>query len=135
MILARKRTPARDYRPVPEGGLAAPVSRSGGAGCTPLGWPSRPSASPTVPDWFPVPNCHFFPIIFKGHTLGKRAGTGRMAQEYRAYEVGRDGRIVRRIDLICEDETDARLKARQLLKELPVELWEGRRLLDRLEPR
>lgn len=57
-----------------------------------------------------------------------------MTREFRAYEVGQDGRIVRRIDFVCEDETDARRQARRIIKGIPVELWEGSKLIDRFEP-
>jgi hypothetical protein len=57
-----------------------------------------------------------------------------MPREFRAYEVGRDGRIVRRIDFVCEDETGARHQARRLMRGIPVELWEGSKLIDRFEP-
>lgn len=57
-----------------------------------------------------------------------------MPREFRAYEVGQDGRIVRRIDFVCEDEMGARHQARRLIKDIPVELWEGSKLIDRFEP-
>jgi len=57
-----------------------------------------------------------------------------MPRQYRAYEVGRDGRIMRRVDIISEHEDGARYEARKIIKGLPVELWEGSKLLARFEP-
>ncbi|MET4021272.1 hypothetical protein ABIC10_006396 [Bradyrhizobium sp. S3.2.12] len=43
--------------------------------------------------------------------------------EYRAYLMGLDGHIERRIRLICEDETEARKRAKVLADGYDVELW------------
>jgi hypothetical protein len=48
-------------------------------------------------------------------------------EEYRAYLLGPDGLIVRRIDLFCESENIAVERARQLAHEGAVELWKGDR--------
>ncbi len=52
-------------------------------------------------------------------------------QEYRAYLIGPDGHIQRRVDLICEHEEAAKNSARQLVDGHDVELWQGARKLVR----
>ena len=47
--------------------------------------------------------------------------------EYRAYILGADGRIASAIDLECDDDELARLKAKQLVDGHDVELWQGTR--------
>jgi hypothetical protein len=44
--------------------------------------------------------------------------------EYRAYLMGLDGRIVRRTDLTCADDEDAKTQAEQLVDGYDVELWQ-----------
>lgn len=44
-------------------------------------------------------------------------------QEYRAFIMGLDGRIELRIDLMCEDETEAKKRAKVLAEGYDVELW------------
>ncbi|MBR0948595.1 hypothetical protein [Bradyrhizobium liaoningense] len=44
-------------------------------------------------------------------------------QEYRAYLMGLDGHIELRIQLICEDETEAKKRAKVLADGYDVELW------------
>ena len=46
-------------------------------------------------------------------------------QEYRAYVIGRDGRIELRFDLFCSDDNAARERAWQLVDDRDVELWRG----------
>lgn len=49
--------------------------------------------------------------------------------EFAAYLLGDDGHIVSRVDLLCADESDARMKAAELAVRFDVELWErGRRI-------
>ncbi|MET4177168.1 hypothetical protein ABIB99_008290 [Bradyrhizobium sp. LA6.1] len=43
--------------------------------------------------------------------------------EYRAYLMGLDGHIELRIQLICEDETEAKNRAKVLADGYDVELW------------
>jgi hypothetical protein len=43
---------------------------------------------------------------------------------YRAYLVGSDGHIQRRIDLICESDDAAKEQAKQLVDGHDVELWQ-----------
>jgi hypothetical protein len=57
-----------------------------------------------------------------------------MAVEYKAYGIGPDGHIVDRVDLVCDDDGDAKERARQLVGVHPVELWQGERFLGRFEP-
>ena len=52
---------------------------------------------------------------------------GNKMQEYRAYVIGPDGRIIRGTDLVCEDEEDATEQAKQLVDGHDVELWQGAR--------
>jgi hypothetical protein len=52
--------------------------------------------------------------------------------QFRAYVIGQDGHIVRRIDLDkCSDETDAREVAKRLVDGHDVELWELDRRIER----
>jgi hypothetical protein len=51
--------------------------------------------------------------------------------EYRAYIMGSDGHIERRVDLICRDENTAKEQAKQLVDGRDVELWQGPRKLIR----
>ncbi|MGY2907009.1 hypothetical protein ACVWVY_006030 [Bradyrhizobium sp. URHC0002] len=44
--------------------------------------------------------------------------------EYRAYVLGPDGHIQRRVDLICEHEEAAKEQAKQLVDGHDVELWQ-----------
>jgi hypothetical protein len=45
--------------------------------------------------------------------------------EYRAYLISSNGRIQQRIELVCEDETTAKERAKQLVDGHDVELWQG----------
>ena len=47
--------------------------------------------------------------------------------EYRAYLISSNGRIQQRIELVCEDETTAKERAKQLVDGHDVELWQGTR--------
>jgi hypothetical protein len=53
---------------------------------------------------------------------------------YRAYILGPDGHITKRIDLFCIDEQEAIRRARLLADHHPVELWDGARMVERFEP-
>jgi hypothetical protein len=57
-----------------------------------------------------------------------------MSDEYRACAVGPDGRILLRIDLVCEDDDAAKERAAQLVEGHAIELWKGDKLLARFEP-
>lgn len=54
--------------------------------------------------------------------------------EFAAYLVDDDGHIVGRVDLLCSDENDARMKAAELAVRFDVELWERDRRIE-LYPR
>jgi hypothetical protein len=45
-------------------------------------------------------------------------------QDYRAYLIDRNGRILSRTDLTCRDEEAAKEQAKQLLDGHDVELWQ-----------
>lgn len=44
---------------------------------------------------------------------------------YRAYIIGSDGHIERAVDLHCNDDDDAKKRARQLVDGHDIELWRG----------
>jgi hypothetical protein len=50
-------------------------------------------------------------------------------QEYRAYIMGPDGHVHKRVDLRCSDESEAIERAKQLLDGHDVELWQLDRLI------
>jgi hypothetical protein len=52
--------------------------------------------------------------------------------EYRAYIVGDDGHFLGYEPLICADDSEAITKARCLVRDHDVELWNGTRLVVRL---
>ena len=47
--------------------------------------------------------------------------------DYRAYAVGKDGRIVTRHEFVARDDDDALEQTRQYLDGLDIELWTGSR--------
>jgi hypothetical protein len=49
--------------------------------------------------------------------------------------MGSDGHVVDRVDLLCASEEEAKERARQLVVDHAVELWEGSRKIERFEPR
>jgi len=55
-------------------------------------------------------------------------------EEYKAYLLGPDGHIERRIDLICENEKAARERAQKLAHGCAVELWQGARKIAEFRP-
>ena len=50
-------------------------------------------------------------------------------QEYRAYIMGPDGHVQSRVDLRCKDESEAIVRAKQLVDGHDVELWQLDRLI------
>ena len=50
-------------------------------------------------------------------------------QEYRAYIMGPDGLVHKRVDLRCSDESEAIVRAKQLVDGHDVELWQLDRLI------
>jgi hypothetical protein len=57
-----------------------------------------------------------------------------MPIEYKAYEIGPDDRIVLRVDLLCENDDEAKERARQMVEGHAIELWQGATLQARFEP-
>ena len=57
-----------------------------------------------------------------------------MAIEYGAYAIGADDRIVSRIEMVCDDDDDAKERARQLVDDQAIELWRGDKCLALFEP-
>jgi hypothetical protein len=53
---------------------------------------------------------------------------------YHAYVIGPDGHIVNRVDILTEDEAEARRLARRIVERLPVELWQSTKMIERFEP-
>jgi hypothetical protein len=54
--------------------------------------------------------------------------------EYRTYIFGADGYLELSIDLKVATEQEARKRAKQLIDECVVELWDGPVRIDRFEP-
>ena len=55
-------------------------------------------------------------------------------EEYRAYVIGPDGRIISRVDISCSDEDEARRIARTAVDGHAIELWQADRFIERFEP-
>ncbi|OSJ35151.1 hypothetical protein CT676_41850 [Bradyrhizobium sp. MOS001] len=55
-------------------------------------------------------------------------------REFRAYIIDGAGHITLRVDIVVEDEAEARERAKLLVDGRAVELWEGATRLDRFEP-
>jgi hypothetical protein len=47
--------------------------------------------------------------------------------EYRAYLIGRDGHIMHRVEILCDDDEAAKERALLLVDGHTVELWQGAR--------
>ena len=56
-----------------------------------------------------------------------------MLQAYRAYRVSSDGRIEDARLLVCSSDAEAIVQAAQIAAGLDVELWQGDRLVTRVE--
>lgn len=56
-------------------------------------------------------------------------------REYRAFLLGRDGKIAHRVVLFCEHDEAAKERAQLLVGIQTVELWEGERLVATLPSR
>jgi hypothetical protein len=52
--------------------------------------------------------------------------------DYRAYIVGDDGHIIGFEPLVCADDGEAIEKAKRLVDRYPIEVWNGERLVKRL---
>ncbi len=46
---------------------------------------------------------------------------------YRAYLIDRDGHIIHRVDIVCDNEADALARAELLVDGHDIELWDGAR--------
>jgi len=55
-------------------------------------------------------------------------------EEYRAYVIGFHGHIIKRIDIRCPDEKEARRLAKIAVDGHAVELWQADRFIERFEP-
>jgi DUF2934 family protein len=44
--------------------------------------------------------------------------------DYRAFQIGEDGHVTGRIDLVCTDDEDAKRQAQQLVGQYSIELWQ-----------
>jgi hypothetical protein len=55
--------------------------------------------------------------------------------EYRAYIIGDDGRFMRAIDFICDDDETAKEQAKQLVDGHDVELWQLGRKVETFKPK
>jgi hypothetical protein len=53
-------------------------------------------------------------------------------QDYRAYIIGRDGHVQRRVDIQCVDVTEAVRLAKQLVDGHDVELWQSDRRIENI---
>jgi len=56
------------------------------------------------------------------------------ANEYRAYIIGPDGHIERRIDLVCADDDAAKERANALVDGHAIELWQETRKVAQFDP-
>jgi len=56
------------------------------------------------------------------------------ANEYRAYIIGPDGHIERRIDLVCADDDAAKERAKALVDGHAIELWQETRKVAQFDP-
>jgi hypothetical protein len=56
--------------------------------------------------------------------------SGRKMPEYRAYIMRSDGRVFYRVDLVCKDEATAKERAKALVDEHDIELWQLDRLIE-----
>jgi len=54
-------------------------------------------------------------------------------EEYRAYVIGFHGHIIKRIDICCPDEKEARRLAKIAVDGHAVELWQADRFIERFE--
>ena len=53
---------------------------------------------------------------------------------YYAYIIGDDGHITGRVQVVCDDDTEAKRLAKQLVDGHAVELWQEARMVERFEP-
>jgi hypothetical protein len=54
-------------------------------------------------------------------------------QHYRAYTVGKDGNVIRFRTFLCSNDEDAIVWTKQLLDGFPIELWNDKRFILRVD--
>ena len=64
----------------------------------------------------------------------RKGGWGALMEEYRAYIIGWDGHVKKRIDIRCPDEVEARRIAKIAVDGHAVELWQADHFIDRFVP-
>jgi hypothetical protein len=55
-------------------------------------------------------------------------------REYKVYVLRDDGHVIHRVDLFCDDVERAKERAKALVDDKPVELWDGSIRIARFEP-
>jgi len=53
---------------------------------------------------------------------------------YYAYIIGDDGHIVNRVDVLCDDDEEAKRRVQQLVDGHAIELWQEARKVASFEP-
>jgi hypothetical protein len=53
---------------------------------------------------------------------------------YYAYLIGHDGRISQRVELVCEDDEEAKRVTKQMVDGHAIELWQEARMIATFEP-
>ena len=53
---------------------------------------------------------------------------------YYAFVIGEDGHVTKRIEIICENDEQARCYARQLVDGHAIELWQEARMIETFDP-
>jgi len=53
---------------------------------------------------------------------------------YNAYFIGEDGHFTNRVQIICNDDEEAKRCAEQLVDGSAIELWHGGRMIASFEP-
>jgi hypothetical protein len=54
--------------------------------------------------------------------------------QYRAYIIGKDGRIRSKVEMLCPNDATAKQRARQLVDDHQVELWQLDELVAVIKP-
>ncbi len=54
--------------------------------------------------------------------------------EYRVYFIGSDGAITGRVDIVCNDDEEAKRVAKQMVDEHAIELWQNSRRIEMFLP-
>jgi hypothetical protein len=53
---------------------------------------------------------------------------------YYAFVIGEDGHVTKRIEIICENDEEAKSRARQLVDGHAIELWQEARMIETFDP-